>query len=318
LKKVIILTIVSMLIFCCYNVMATTPLNVYIQAPDSVGQGEDFTIFVQLTNNQIKLDSWALNLNYNPSLVTVLSAELSDVWNVPFSDITVKTNCIYANAFTLNPIIENCTLMKVVFRTISYGNLHLNINETELANDGKYVDFIVLNKTVIIEKVTPAPPIPPPPNPSTTIPPNANAGGIYQAFVDEVITFDGSGSNDSDGYIVSYDWDLGNGQTKVGKIITYTYTTIGNYEITLTVTDNDGLKDTDKIYAIIENKNDTQPIPPDPGDGKNETDGWNHQNETNGNQTIPPNSSSDAFRLGFVFIIAVVIVVFAFWYWRKK
>jgi hypothetical protein len=175
------------------------------------------------------------------------------------------------------------------------------------------------NKTIIIQKVIPAPPIPPPPNPSTTIPPNANTGGIYQAFVNEVITFDGSGSNDSDGYIVAYDWDLGNGVTKSGKIVTYAYTKAGNYEVSLTVTDNDDEQDEHKTYAIVTERNETDTTPPDnPIDNETNDDGTN--NDTNNNQTIPSKSNgvSDFFVLIFIVVVGFVFLSFSFWYWRKK
>ena len=60
----------------------------------------------------------------------------------------------------------------------------------------------------------------------------------------EVVTFDASGSSDTDGTIVSYFWDFGDGNTGSGMTVTHTYTTQGNYTATLTVTDNDGATDT--------------------------------------------------------------------------
>ncbi|KKL75901.1 hypothetical protein LCGC14_2050260, partial [marine sediment metagenome] len=46
---------------------------------------------------------------------------------------------------------------------------------------------------------------------SSNNPPVANAGGPYSAYVDELITFDGSASTDSDGPIASFEWDFGDG-----------------------------------------------------------------------------------------------------------
>jgi PKD repeat protein len=56
-----------------------------------------------------------------------------------------------------------------------------------------------------------------------------------------VVSVDGSGSFDSDGTIVSYAWDFGDGAVAAGKTATHTYAAGGTYTITLTVTDNDGL-----------------------------------------------------------------------------
>jgi len=57
------------------------------------------------------------------------------------------------------------------------------------------------------------------------------------------ITFDASSSYDPDGTIEKYEWDFGDGKTGSGKIVTREYEKPGNYEVTLEVTDNDGLTD---------------------------------------------------------------------------
>jgi hypothetical protein len=58
--------------------------------------------------------------------------------------------------------------------------------------------------------------------------------------VDLACTFDGDGSYDPDGTIVSYDWDFGDGSTGAGVETTYEYGQAGVYTIVLTVTDDDG------------------------------------------------------------------------------
>ena len=50
----------------------------------------------------------------------------------------------------------------------------------------------------------------------------------------------GSGSTDPDGSIVSYSWDFGDGLTATGPTPSHTYSAGGTYNITLTVTDNQG------------------------------------------------------------------------------
>jgi len=56
------------------------------------------------------------------------------------------------------------------------------------------------------------------------------------------ITFDGSGSFDSNGTILSYDWDFGDGNNATGDITTHVFTA-GAYNVTLTVTDDSGNTD---------------------------------------------------------------------------
>ncbi|MGQ9539102.1 MAG: PKD domain-containing protein [Candidatus Bathycorpusculaceae bacterium] len=70
----------------------------------------------------------------------------------------------------------------------------------------------------------------------------------------QVVTFDASDSYDPDGYIVSYMWNFGDGTPTVveNDPITYhTYTSYGDYNVTLIVTDNSSLtaEETAKIHV---------------------------------------------------------------------
>jgi PKD repeat protein len=62
-----------------------------------------------------------------------------------------------------------------------------------------------------------------------------------------VVALSSSGSSDADGSIVSYSWNLGNGQTSTAANPSATYNSTGVYTATLTVTDNSGLTDTDSV-----------------------------------------------------------------------
>ena len=53
-------------------------------------------------------------------------------------------------------------------------------------------------------------------------------------------SFNGSGSTDSDGSIVTYAWAFGDGATGSGVVVDHAYSVGGSYGVTLTVTDNDG------------------------------------------------------------------------------
>jgi PKD repeat protein len=54
------------------------------------------------------------------------------------------------------------------------------------------------------------------------------------------ITYDGTGSADSDGTITGYQWLFGDGTTAEGRTVTHTYTNNMVYQVTLTVIDNGG------------------------------------------------------------------------------
>jgi PKD repeat protein len=102
--------------------------------------------------------------------------------------------------------------------------------------------------------------------------PIAEANGPYNAEINQTINFDATGSYDPDGIIVNYLWNLGNGKTISTNIknIYYTYTSPGEYTITLTVTDSHGLTKTDTTTTtIIESsdeetppENETENLPP--------------------------------------------------------
>tara|TARA_Y100001956_G_C4127140_1_gene190842 strand:+ start:2710 stop:5253 length:2544 start_codon:yes stop_codon:yes gene_type:complete len=80
-------------------------------------------------------------------------------------------------------------------------------------------------------------------------PPTAAIVVASEAKVDETITLSSSRSTDSDGQIVSYFWELGDGSTSVEANPTHQFRSAGDYTIRLTVTDNDGL--TASTYARI-------------------------------------------------------------------
>jgi len=79
--------------------------------------------------------------------------------------------------------------------------------------------------------------------------PNADPTASFSFGTCEVgspVTFDGSGSSDSDGFIEDYAWDFGDGNTASGAASseTNTYAAAGTYSVSLTVQDNRGGTDT--------------------------------------------------------------------------
>lgn len=75
---------------------------------------------------------------------------------------------------------------------------------------------------------------PPPGDPTASF--SYSASQLTVSFTDQ--------SSDNDGNIVSRSWDFGDGNSSTATNPTHTYGSTGSYNVTLTVTDNDGLTDT--------------------------------------------------------------------------
>jgi PKD repeat protein/C1A family cysteine protease len=72
------------------------------------------------------------------------------------------------------------------------------------------------------------------------------------------VSFNGSGSSDPDGTLVSWAWNFGDGAGASGQTASHTYTSAGNYIATLTVTDDKGgTSETTEAIAVNPDPNRT-------------------------------------------------------------
>ena len=80
---------------------------------------------------------------------------------------------------------------------------------------------------------------------TVTAPPvnQAPTAAFTSSTDDLAVSVDGSGSSDPDGTVESYAWDFGDGATDTGATASHTYAAAGTYQVTLTVTDDDGATD---------------------------------------------------------------------------
>ena len=69
------------------------------------------------------------------------------------------------------------------------------------------------------------------------------------------VVFDGTASTDADGTIAGYAWDFDDGNTSTADSLIHTFTAVGTYAVTLTVTDDDGATDTDTVTIVVTNSN---------------------------------------------------------------
>jgi serine protease len=108
-----------------------------------------------------------------------------------------------------------------------------------VVNDGK-VDSPVSTTTADIEEINDFP--------------VADAGMDQTALAGVPVNFDGSNSYDPDefGSIISYEWDFGDGSSIVtGVSPSHTYSSVGEYPVTLIVTDDGSFSDTDMAIVTV-------------------------------------------------------------------
>ena len=91
--------------------------------------------------------------------------------------------------------------------------------------------------------------------PPDNLPPIANiTASSLAGKVPFTVDVNASTSTDPDGSIVSYAWDFGDGAQATTASASHTYEVIGNYVLTLTVTDNNGAVDTDSTQiSVVDN-----------------------------------------------------------------
>ena len=83
------------------------------------------------------------------------------------------------------------------------------------------------------------------------LPPVSDPKGPYAGIAGQSISFDGSASSDTDGNLVTFDWDFGDGNGATGVSPTHAYQAAGSYTVTLTVTDDGGLTHTASVEAVV-------------------------------------------------------------------
>ncbi len=89
---------------------------------------------------------------------------------------------------------------------------------------------------------------------SGVLPNHPPTASFTSAVTARTASFDASGSSDSDGSVASYAWDFGDGATGTGKTVNHSYSAVGNYTVTLTVTDDQGATGTSTSTVVVANQ----------------------------------------------------------------
>jgi len=119
------------------------------------------------------------------------------------------------------------------------GGLHVNFFVEAFDNAGNNAETSTFGYTVIIPNWPPIAEF------------SESASIVYTG---EVIDFDASGSYDTDGYIVGYSWDFGDGNTDSGVTVSHSYVDDGEYTVILRVVDDDGAVGSKTASIIVKNR----------------------------------------------------------------
>jgi hypothetical protein len=125
----------------------------------------------------------------------------------------------------------------------------------------------------------------------------------FNAILNKEAYFDASNSSDTDGEILHYIWDFGDGNqfSSDDKLARHSYTELGNYTVKLTVRDNDYLEDSiSKTIFVVREGNDSDSdgvaneIDPNPYTNKDtDLDGLSDDYETEISKTDPLEKDTD-------------------------
>ena len=160
-------------------------------------------------------------------------------------DVTLEDNLVLDNYDISADVGAQTPVAKTIQVTVNDGFINLNLS-SEASVGGK--DFPMLSGLEIIDSDL-----------VNNAPRAIASANITSGKAPLVVEFMGSDSSDDDS-IVSYHWDFGNGDTAEMTNPQYTFEEEGNYEVTLTVTDNEGLSSTSNAILISVLPSNTAPV----------------------------------------------------------
>ncbi len=227
--------------------------NTVVSYGPSAGQKFNTTYFRTLFVASAVPTALTLSLRVDDGAVVYLNGTEVTRFNLPpgaISSATAATDAIYGSAeiedriFTIDPALvqsgPNVLAVEVHQNTRGSSDLSFLASLIGIGDEG-----------------------PPPPPPPVNDPPVAVAVPAPQVGEAPLpVMFDGTGSTDADGIIVSWAWDFGDGTTDTGVTAAHEYTDPGVYMAVLTVTDDLGGVATTTVQVTATDPN---PPPPPPG-----------------------------------------------------
>lgn len=167
-------------------------------------------------------------ISYPPSVYRNTKANLT----VVIADAHPNKYAVYRNGtFVDSGSYQNGTAFNISINTTSLGYWNYTIKANDTAGNE--------NSSSVIVEVRNNPPV------------ASFTASKTSARTGEAITFNASSSYDSDGSIVSYAWDFGDGSTASGVVVKHSYSSAGTYTVELTVTDSDGATDNATVQITV-------------------------------------------------------------------
>jgi len=281
-----------MILLLTMSLVAVAPIinseNTPIVSMDGVniskgGNGQGLLMVVDVSN----LGSCDVALSWDPDVVTVTDVGNSD-FDQMFPYLNNTAGVLSMNAYSNAVMNGDFTIAKITFEPASGASAgdecDLEITDSLLLTADPVPSKILhdeQNGTVHIKSSSDDDDnsggggggSAPPPGPANN-PPVANASKSQSSgFVGESIQFDGSFSNDIDGTIDNYTWDFYDGEIGYEKTTEHIFLDSGIYQVTLTVTDNEGTTDKDTFDIVISKANNppSEPILDGPKTGHTNT-----------------------------------------------
>jgi len=247
LSFLVVLMLVSTFLGNIGRTNALTMPNIYVVPSAIVDPGyepdDTFTVDVMVTDvSPIKVYGWGFYCYFRPSVLQVVSVvhgnflDPATWWkNSKIDNATGYVSCsANYDVWTKVSVSGSGKLATITFKVVGVSITLLDLVNTKIntlvggvsvpvehtATDGLFDNR--LGNVLPVASFMATPPI---------------------GAETDTITFDASASSD-DGWIASYDWDFDDGTTGTGNVVQHTYSLVGTYAVTLTVTDNEGGIDT--------------------------------------------------------------------------
>ena len=205
------------------------------------------TITVNPTNN-VHLENLEITNYGNKRWTGTVTMTAFGENNIAVSEVTVFGTWSGGSSGTVSCVTDSagqCKVSKTTkgnFLTFTVDDISaMSVTYDSSANNVN--DSITINKDGTI--------------PGQDSPPIADAGGPYTGTIDTAIAFDGSKSTDPDGGSLTYLWIFGDGNTESGVNPSHIYAADGIYNISLTVTDDEGVIDINSSTVTVSSQGNT-------------------------------------------------------------